>query len=73
MGQRVVQDAFMSVAPNDKQDKRLFTALARANWPEAMELPVNRYGDYRDKLSLVRKLLDVARVRRAIRRRLAVR
>lgn len=70
MGQRAVQDAFMSVPPRDKQDKRLFTALARENWPEVMDLPVNRYGDYRDRLHFLQKALNVSRLRRAIRRRL---
>ena len=71
MAQRVVQDAFMSVAPADKQDKRLFTALARENWPEVMNFPVNKYGDYRDKLNFVKKSLDFSRVKRVIRRRMA--
>ncbi|HUF97826.1 MAG TPA: hypothetical protein VMM60_06820 [Ilumatobacter sp.] len=39
-------------------------------WPELLELPINKYGDYRDVVTLARKVIKPSRVVRRIRRRL---
>lgn len=68
---RAVQTAFLSVPPEAKGEDRLFVAAIRAMWPEALDLPVNRFGDYRDPLSLVAKGLQPARLASFLRRRFA--
>lgn len=68
---RAIQTAFLSVAPQDKGTDRLFRAVIARLWPEAMELPVNRFGDYRDPLAKLRKALQPARLTAFLRSRMA--
>lgn len=69
--QRAVLDAFLGVAPAEKDTATLFWALIRAQWPELESVPVNKYGDARDYLAVWKKLSNPARVRRFLRDRLA--
>lgn len=71
MAQRPVLSAFIFTKPEEKRTTRLFDALIAACWPEAASLPVNKYGDYRDQLALLRKAANPNRVRRFLRDRLA--
>jgi len=71
MAQRPVLEAFIGVAPQEKTTEALFAAIVRRLWPEALNVPVNRYGDMRDQLDLLKKLADPQRVRRFLRDRLA--
>lgn len=71
MAQRQVLSAFIFTPPEEKRTTRLFEALIRACWPEVLELPVNKYGDFRDRLALLRKAANPNRVRRFLRDRLA--
>ena len=45
--------------------------MINALWPELSEIPVNKYGDARDYLSLWKKISNPNRVRRFLRDRLA--
>jgi hypothetical protein len=56
--QRIIQDAFMRVPPTEKTTDVLFTELGKALWPEAMDFPINKYGDYRDYLSPLLKRIN---------------
>lgn len=71
MGQRAVLEAFTFVRPEEKRTERLFHAIIAACWPRVLEFPINRYGDWRDQLSLARKAMNPNRVRRFVRDRLA--
>lgn len=69
--QRVVLDAFMRVPPVERGTSALFKEIGMRLWPKAMELPINAYGDWRDKMAPFLKLLSAERVRRFLRDRLA--
>lgn len=69
--QRPVFDAFIGVAPHDKDTKTLFWKIIKNLWPELSEFPINKYGDARDYGVLWSKLTNVVRVRRFLRDRLA--
>lgn len=66
--QRDVQRAFMATDPAVKTTNALFQRIGEMGWPEAMALPVNRFGDYRDPLFKLRKLTSRAHVTRLLRR-----
>ncbi|MEL6707759.1 MAG: hypothetical protein AAFP79_05715 [Pseudomonadota bacterium] len=66
--QRDVQRAFMATDPTVKTTQALFQRIGEMGWPEAMALPVNRFGDYRDPLFKLRKLTSRAHVTRLLRR-----
>ena len=71
IAQRAVLDAFLGVAPAEKTTEALFWAIIRRLWPELEQVPVNKYGDMRDYLSLWKKISNPNRVRRFLRDRLA--
>ncbi len=54
--QAAVQSAFMRTPPEVKGTEALFHRMAELLWPEAMQFPVNRYGDSRDRLGKFAKL-----------------
>lgn len=68
--QRSVQNAFMSVPPQDKGTTALFDVCARRMWPASMDIPVNRFGDHRDWLAKARKAFRREKVVRFLRNRL---
>ena len=69
--QRPVLDAFLGVAPAEKGTDALFSAIINELWPELLVVPINKYGDARDYLTLWKKLSNPSRVRRFLRDRLA--
>jgi hypothetical protein len=69
--QRRVLDAFIGVAPADKGTQALFWAIIGRLWPQLSEVPINKYGDLRDYLTLWQKISNPGRVRRYLRDRLA--
>ena len=69
--QRRVLDAFIGVAPADKNTESLFWAIIRELWPDLTAVPINKYGDARDYLTLWSKISNPNRVRRFLRDRLA--
>lgn len=69
--ERAVQTVFLSVPPAEKAGDRLFRAAIGRLWPQASELPFNRYGDYRDLLGKLAKLGQPDRVIPHVQRRLS--
>ena len=69
--QRAVMDAFLGVSPAQKGTEDLFWALIKRLWPELAEVPINKYGDARDYMTLWKKVSNPHRVRRFLRDRLA--
>lgn len=69
--QRAVLEAFIGIEPAKKGTETLFWALIKRLWPELADLPINRYGDARDYLTVWKKLSNPNRVRRFLRDRLA--
>lgn len=69
--QRRIQHAFMAVAPGEKGTATLFRRIGDMLWPAMMNVPVNRYGDYRDQLGSFCKMFDRRRWTRQLRSRLA--
>jgi len=71
--QRKIFEAFIGVAPAEKGTETLFWSTINLIWPELSQLPINKYGDVRDYLSIWKKLSNPNRVRRYLRDRLAAR
>ncbi len=69
--QRSVQNAFMRVEPLEKGTSALFNALLAALWPETLQFPINKYGDYRDHLGRFAKYTSRDSLIRFIRTRFA--
>lgn len=67
--QRVVQTAFMSTPPAERGTDALFRRIGAIAWPAAMDLGINRFGDYRDHLVKVRKLFSREHLTRLVRHR----
>lgn len=47
----------LSLPPDWRRDGLMVEEAIRRHWPELLELPINRYGDYRDTLRLVRRAI----------------
>lgn len=69
--QRPVLEAFVGVDPREKGTKALFAAVIVQLWPELMQMPINKYGDARDQLTIFKKMTDLNKVRRYLRDRFA--
>lgn len=69
--QRAVFDAFIGVEPRQKDTETLFWDLIIRLWPELKEFPINKYGDYKDRLSKLRKIFYPNRLKRLMRDRFA--
>lgn len=69
--QRRVLDAFIGVKPQDKGTEALFWGIIERLWPDLAAVPINKYGDLRDYLTLWEKISNPNRVRRFLRDRLA--
>lgn len=69
--QRSIRQAFLSVPPERKGTEALFLRAIAMMWPEVMEYPVNRFGDYRDVLAKVPKVFNPRSVWVYLRSRLS--
>lgn len=69
--QRIVFDRLTGVRPTEKDTKSLFWAMIVHLWPELKEFPINKYGDFNDQLSMIRKLFAPNRLQRLLRDRSA--
>ena len=69
--QRIVFDSFIGVAPAEKDTKTLFWAMIVRLWPDLKEFQINKYGDFKDQLMLVKKIFDPNRIQRLLRDRSA--
>lgn len=58
----------LELDPVTKRSNGYVTSGVRARWPELLEIPINKYGDRRDVLSLARKVSQPKRVARKLRR-----
>lgn len=64
-----VQGAFLQTDPVQKGTERLFRMICEQLWPELLCVPINKYGDLRDRLGLFTKLTNPERVIRYLRDR----
>ena len=71
IAQRKVLDAFIGVAPAEKGTSGLFPTIIENLWPELLQVPINKFGDFRDFLAPLEKISRPNRVRRFLRDRFA--
>ena len=67
----ICRDSFRLMLGLDPQSKRsngFIVAGIQELWPELLAIPINKYGDHRDALTLVRKATRPSRVARKLRR-----
>lgn len=69
--QRATFDAFLRTPPRIKADKTLFRTMLEQLWPEAAAFPINRFGDYRDRLGLFYRRYSREQMVRFLRDRMA--
>ena len=70
--QRSIWALWLQLRPEQTGDRQVFDAACEILWPEALKIPRNRYGDYRDTIAKLSKLKDFRKVLRYIRIRLAI-
>lgn len=69
LAQRRVQAAMIGVDPVLRGNGPLFQRIGEINWPEAMEIDINRFGDYRDILAKINAGRKIEKIRRFLRHR----
>lgn len=47
----------LALPPQAKRGNAMIIEGIKQRWPELLELPINRYGDYRDRLQFIRRVL----------------
>ena len=65
---REAYQLMLELPPSAKLTNAFINEGVGALWPELLELPINRYGDYRDLLATCRKYTDLGRVSRKLRK-----
>lgn len=70
LGSYSVIEAMLTLPPEFRQGDGLVKSFIERFWPELLGLPINRYGDFRDSMVLVKKLMDPTRVYRKVRQKL---
>jgi len=65
--QRPIFEQFLALAPEEKAAGRLFDRCIGAMWLELGTIPINKYGDYRDRVAIAKKILNPSRLRRYLR------
>ena len=63
--------AFLAVPPGQKAEGALLHRAVTQMWPELMEHPINRFGNYRDPLGRMMKVFVRERLLRYLRTRRA--
>lgn len=58
----------LSLPPEIKRSNEVFRHGINLLWPELLNVPINKYGDYRDMLCLARKMLRPKQVVRKLRK-----
>ena len=71
IAQRGIFGAFLAVPPGQKAEGALLLTAVTQMWPELMEYPINRFGNYRDPLGRMMKVFDRERLLRHLRTRRA--
>lgn len=69
-----IQEIFLTLTVADRCSDRLLPRIGEILWPEGMALPINRYGDWRDRLGPLNRLARVdslTTLRRFLRKKLA--
>lgn len=65
-------EAMASLPPDWRRSGRLIGAIIEMYWPELLTIHINRYGDYRDLVQLVRRVAThPSQIMRKLRRKLA--
>lgn len=60
-------EAMLKMPPDFRQNDGLVTGFVEEYWPELLDLPINRYGDYRDFLKPLQKAANPVKVFRKAR------
>lgn len=54
---RASYEAMLSLPTETRRNNGMIDLCIRQSWPETLALPINRYGDYRDRLELAERAL----------------
>lgn len=65
---RDVYSLMLDLPPEAKRGNLLIKEAVAALWPELGEIPINRYGDYRDVLHVLKRSADHKRVLKKLRK-----
>lgn len=65
---REAYQLMLELPPEAKRGNAVITEGVRALWPELMQVPINRYGDYRDLLQVVTRATNPGRVAKKLRK-----
>jgi hypothetical protein len=66
LNSRSAYAAMLGSSPEARRGNALFRTVIEKNWPELLTIPVNRYGNYRDRLERV--MLGLRRPDKALRK-----
>ncbi len=70
LGSYTAIEAMLTLPPEFRQGDGMVLSFIARFWPELLELPINLYGDHRDSIVLLKKLMDPTRVYRKVRQKL---
>jgi hypothetical protein len=54
---RASYEAMLSLPPSFRRDNGMIKACIEQSWPETLSYPINRYGDFRDRLELAERAI----------------
>ncbi len=72
IAQRPILEAFVRLKPEEKAHDAFVIRCLYHMWPELEKWPLNKFGDYRDLITPLRKLTSPGRLKRYLRTRRAI-
>ena len=65
---REIYALMLNLPPEAKRGNGLIRSAIRQSWPELGDIPINRYGDYRDLMHAMLRVADQKRVAKKLRK-----
>jgi len=65
---RAIFESMLGLTAEERRASSWITDGINSEWPELLELPVNKYGNYRDFFSVFKKLKNISRVKTKLRK-----
>lgn len=72
LGSFSIMEAMLALPPQFRQNDGFVREFIARYWPELLALPINRYGDKRDRLVLLGKVTNPTKLYRKVRQKLRV-
>jgi len=66
---RNIYSVMLNINPSEKKKNIFIRDGVRRQWPDLLEFPINKYGDYRDVIHILQKIFTPSMLKRKLRKK----